>query len=378
MTARRASAVAFAVLLVVTAVAGASALGVVSADHGAEDANYTVEPMSDRSPGATSVKYGQIVVVQAGVDFETLEESKAVYEEGSWASCGAGDAEVFGIDRGNTHDGYETDESLEENTKTFSAGEDVFRVEFYGEEDFGPSTHLNNGDAVVSVAQCIDNPDEPGWYQISGSMTGVTEDGERVTIGGESHYFWICDCEDEAEARETLGPPPSEEGSGSDTDSGSGSDSGSEAGSDTDSGSTSNGTEDAPEETDRETLEDDASSGGGNETDSESGASEAESGSNGTSAAAETEQTTPSDEEGGQSEASVEKASSPATPEETEGDGGAVGGDSAAPSDASASSSNESWESHVVQTPTPGSGDGPGVPAAVAALAVAALLARRL
>jgi PGF-CTERM protein len=217
MKRRWGATVAFVAAVAVVAVAGGVAFGggstgIAAASHGSGDADYTVEPMApeDRQPGATNVKYGQRVVADAGVDLRTLKQTTAVYEEGSWVNCGPDDGEIFGIDRGNTNEGYEVDESLQNNVKRFSAESDVFQVEFYGEDDFGESTYFDDGDAFISVAQCLNNPDEPGWYQISGSTTGVTESGEEKTFGGESHYFYICDCEDDAEARETLGPPPSE------------------------------------------------------------------------------------------------------------------------------------------------------------------------
>jgi PGF-CTERM protein len=185
--------------------------GVATASHDPESADFTVKPLGDRTPGATDVKYGQFVIGEAGTDFETLETLLAVYEEGSFEGCGPSNSETFGIDRGSTYDGQKVDESLESNVKSFSAGENRFEVEFYGEDDFGGSTtHLDDGDEIISVATCYTNPDEPGWYQITGSTMGVTASGERKTIKGESHYFWICDCESEAEAREQLGPPPSE------------------------------------------------------------------------------------------------------------------------------------------------------------------------
>jgi PGF-CTERM protein len=198
-----------AALLLVAVGALALVGGTAAASHGPDKANFTVEPM-DRTPGATNVKYGQTVVGLGDTDLRTLERTTAVYEAGSWANCGSSDGEILGVDRGSTRPGYETDESLKSNVKRFSAGEDVFELEFYGEDDFGASTHLDAGDEFVSVATCIKNPDEPGWYQISGSTTGVTENGERVTFGDESHYFWIGNFENEQEARAELGPPPSE------------------------------------------------------------------------------------------------------------------------------------------------------------------------
>lgn len=340
MTARRvpiSSLVVLAVSLSLLAGGLVAASGVVGADHGEADADFTVEPMDDRSPGATDVKYGQVVVGQAGVDLETLESMEAVYEEGSWAGCGPDDSDVFGVDRGNTHDGYEVDEELQDNTKSFSAGEDVFRIEFYGEDDFGPSTHLDEGDAVVSVAKCIDNPDEPGWYQISGSTTGVTEDGERVTVSGTSHYFWVCDCEDETEAREELGPPPSEDGGtetpatpSGDDDSGDGSGDGSEDGGSTD-GDSGEATSTGGGSTEDSSAEEDASNGGTEDA-------------SGTPEPTET------------MEAMGDADSSGSTQAAANGDGAG------------------SWDSYRVQTPTPGTGDGFGGTVALLAFVGTALV----
>jgi hypothetical protein len=203
MSLERGLVVVLTAALAVTLLTGAAAPdggGGATASYGPEEANYTVVPLSDRSPGAENVKYGQRVVATAGTDLATLEETTATYEAGSWSSRGPSGGETFGVDRGSTLEGYEVDETLQNDVKTFSAGED----------DFGASTYLDDGDEFVSVAECIDNPDEPGWYRISGTTTGVTESGERVTFDSESHYFWICDCENEAEAHERLGPPPSE------------------------------------------------------------------------------------------------------------------------------------------------------------------------
>ena len=164
------------VLLVCAAFAAGS--GTAGASHSAGEANYTVEVLGDPSPGATEVRYGLRVVGRSGADFETLTRTSATYEAGSWARCDATDGETFG-------------------------------VEFNGNGDIGASTYLDDGDEVVSVTGCIDNPDGPGWYRITGTTGGVTADGEEVTFRSVSHYFYICDCEDEA-ARRQLGPSPSE------------------------------------------------------------------------------------------------------------------------------------------------------------------------
>ena len=95
--------------------------------------------------------------------------------------------------------------------KSFSASEDVFESRFYDEDELGESVHLNSEDRVFSVIECPQNPPEAGWHRIdAASVTGRTAGGEVVTYEDPSHWFWICDCRNEAEARDRLGRPPSE------------------------------------------------------------------------------------------------------------------------------------------------------------------------
>lgn len=202
-------------VLVVSLLITVGVVPTASANHGPAETDFTLEPMDppDRRPGADDARVGTIGVSTDNVTtgFETLLEMRAVYSEGSWADCGPGSSEVFGIDRGGDNDRYEVDESLTENVKRFSAGEDTFVTEFYDEDDFGSSTHLNAEDRTISIIECVDNPDQAGWYQIDeASVTGRTADGEVLTYSDPSHYFWICECANEREARAQLGPPPSE------------------------------------------------------------------------------------------------------------------------------------------------------------------------
>lgn len=307
MTGQWGSTVALALLVA----AGTMSVGSVGAAHGPDAAEFTVEPIDDRTPGATNVEYGMRVVGGAGIDFETLRRTRAVFEAGSWASCSPGDAGEFGIDRGSTHEGYRTDEGLQENVKTFSAGEDVFETEYNGEEDFGPSTHLDDGDELVSVAKCPDNPDKPGWYQMTGSSTGITESGERVTYGGDSHYFWICECENDAEAREELGRPPSD--------------------------STPTATPTAAEDTETDSDDGADSTGGADDSTAESGPGSETPPDTATPEAAEAS---------GQSPALTATATATATP-----------------------TVDREWDDVVGRSPTPGGGDGFGVVVSVLALA---------
>ena len=191
------------------------AVGVAGAGHGPEGSNFTYTPLStdDREPGASETRVGQIGQAAAGVDtdFETLLRLRAVWRAGSWEDCGPGSAEAFGIDRGSDNEPYTVDESLTDNVKSFSASEDVFESRFYDEDELGESVHLNSEDRVFSVIECPQNPPEAGWHRIdAASVTGRTAGGEVVTFEDPSHWFWICDCRNEAEARDRLGPPPSE------------------------------------------------------------------------------------------------------------------------------------------------------------------------
>lgn len=320
----------FAVALLTGAV-GPGHGGVAAASHGPEEANYTVVPMSDRSPGADNVRYGQRVVATAGIDLKTLEQTTATYEEGSWSSCGPSDGETFGIDRGNTMSGYQVDESLQSNVKSFSAGEDLFKVDYYGQDDFGSSTYLNQGDEFISVATCIDNPDEPGWYQISGTTSGVSESGERVTFGSESHYFWICNCENQDEAREQLGPPPSEPQS------------------------TPTPTATPTPDSGEASSQDDGS------TDEDTDASENESPQQATATPTST---------------AADEATATATPVSTAAEAGSSGDDDTSAAGGVDMPTGE-WDDHVLQTPT--AAEGPGFGPAVALLGIlgAVLLFRR-
>jgi len=331
---KRGVVVATVALLAFASLAVAAPLGAVDvagASHGPESANFTVEPMSDRSPGAENVRYGQRVVATAGTDLQTLEETTATYEEGSFESCGPSDGETFGIDRGSTHAGYEIDHDLTQNVKSFTARADLLRVEFYDEDDFGSSTYMNDGDEFVSVSTCIDNPDEPGWYRISGTTTGVTERGERVTSSTESHYFWICHCENEAEAREELGPPPSEPQQTT-TPTPTATDDGG-----TDGGESGGGTDDSEQESPKRAT------------------------------------VTPTNPPaGGEANATAESTDGP-----TDGGDDADDG-TAAPTDGGTTTSTGEWDDHVLQTPTAAEGPGFGpAPALVAILAAVGVLRRR-
>lgn len=199
-------------LVVSLLVAAASLSAPVAADHGSKS-NYTVYP-HDRQPGISDASYEQHATAPTTIDY--LDYIGATWKEGGFADCGATNSEVFGIDRGNDDPGRETDHDLTQHVEEFTVTEDEFRADFYEKDDaVGTSTNLDAGDEFVGFTKnCFDNPDEPGWYQIRSSIGGTAPNGSYVEQTDVSHYFAICDCRDEQEARDQLGPPPSE-GSGS-------------------------------------------------------------------------------------------------------------------------------------------------------------------
>ena len=94
-------------------------------------------------------------------------------------------------------------------------------VDSYGEGSLGGEPVSFNAEDQVVAAQneCYEMPGEPGWYQINARINGTGYDGSYVDTADQdagifSHYFYICECGSEEEAREQLGPPPSEEDDG--------------------------------------------------------------------------------------------------------------------------------------------------------------------
>jgi len=136
-------------------------------------------------------------------------------------SCSASQVRAFGIDRGNDDPGTQTDESLLSAYKSISFEKHQITVKFYKEEQLaGGPVGVKTGDQIVARGDnCIQNPSKPGWYQISGKINGSTN-GDTTTDFSQSttsHYIYVCDCESRQEAEEKLGPPPGSDGGGEPT-----------------------------------------------------------------------------------------------------------------------------------------------------------------
>lgn len=206
--------VTVALLFAAVLIAGFASVG--AASHGSP-ANFTVYPQenADRNPDATQATY---VMSSAGADaFETETGLEVVdyywlqSEQADFSACAPDDARVFGIDRGNNNTGTQVDESLLQHMKNYNVGTNRITLDLYGPDDFGGDTiNLYTPDATVAVlGDCVENTGDPGWYQFTGFVNGTTYEGNYEEVRLTSHYFWIGDFENEAEAREELGPPPS-------------------------------------------------------------------------------------------------------------------------------------------------------------------------
>lgn len=191
--------VALLVFLCLAAAAAVLAAPAV-ASHG-DDADFTVQPedpASDRAPGASGATYDMFVEVEESHENLTMIQYRL--PEKAFSDCTADDLREFGIDRGNTHSGLETDEQPPAIYKEFDG--------YYFRYSVNGSFDLSAGDELVaSISNCLYNPEEEGWYQ---GQVYLTDEDDSIRLQTKSHYYWICACEDESEARERLGPPPSE------------------------------------------------------------------------------------------------------------------------------------------------------------------------
>ena len=220
--------VIFSILLVsgilagVTLLGGGSVVDTAAAYHDhPEDASATFLPDSaeDRQPGATETTFN--IWAGQGLDYKAdwlLVESPGL----DWSDCSTGDLTAEGIkwrgqeeyDRPPSGDDTQTrtDESIVQYSKAPDYRSEGIAVNWYDDEDIGgDAPRFNSTDEiVVQYADCFNNPEEPGWYQMNVKYNGTDLDtNERVKIEYKTHYYGICECEDRAEAEEVLGPPPS-------------------------------------------------------------------------------------------------------------------------------------------------------------------------
>ena len=210
-------------------VAGA---GTVAAEHdNGVGANYTVDLPNEKDHypgekgGKASIRHyatgAAAFEKQNAKGLEVLGYIVISSKEIDFSNCGTADTAAFGIDRGGDDPGTQTDEDLLRYREDSFFKQNKIVVDFYDKDDgLGSETvHLNKSDQIVAAQNgCYVMPSEPGWYQINSRINGTTYKGNELDETGiTSHYFYVCECANEKEAREKLGPPPSEGGDATST-----------------------------------------------------------------------------------------------------------------------------------------------------------------
>jgi hypothetical protein len=180
--------------------------------------NYTFR-LANHQPGFTdgAAEHYAVGLTENG----TLHRIKLVSDDFGFSNCEPSDASAFGIDRENDDPGTSTDKSLLTAYKSYTSEEDFIDITYYKEEKLaGKPVEGSVYDQIVAAQNdCYDNPSEPGWYRINGTVTGNVAGGTETDykIRDLSNWVYVCDCTSRAEAEEQLGPPPGQDGS-EDTD----------------------------------------------------------------------------------------------------------------------------------------------------------------
>lgn len=178
--------------------------------------NATIRPL-DHTPGASGVT---LVAFAKGLT-EDIRVFSAVVDAApaNPSACTPQDASVFGIDRGNDDEGTTTDENLLTSYKSYESTDRYIRLKFYRESALAgePVRGTVDDELVVKLDDCLQLPSERGWYRITAKINGSTKFDTQTdyTLYAGTQYIYVCDCESRQAARETLGPPPNEQGGSS-------------------------------------------------------------------------------------------------------------------------------------------------------------------
>ncbi|WP_276258707.1 PGF-CTERM sorting domain-containing protein [Haloglomus litoreum] len=219
--------VATVVVAVLVVAGGAGATGSGSGTNHGTNGDYTVFLPNeiDHYPGDQNRANGSIQHL-AALDgtFEGTPSPKGYEAAGfliignedvDFSQCSTENTAAFGVDRENDDEGTKTDESLLAARENSQFNEHEIVIDFFDQGDLaGEPIAINDVDEVVAVQnECYTQPTEPGWYQINGFLNGTGYNGNQFEVTLDSHYYYVCECGSEQEAREKLGPPPSESGS---------------------------------------------------------------------------------------------------------------------------------------------------------------------
>lgn len=256
---RRLTATLLSTTLVVTIVAAGTLFGAatpaIADKHTFEDAgdyteagNFTIaaRSQSDHYPGDMNKENGSIeyhadlanIIYELGAENGTWANYIIISADWiDYTACSTENTVVFGIDRGGNNSGIKTDEDLIEHQEKVHFRPDGITINFLDWDDFaGDPPYFNPRDDKIVSAQgegsnagpCLTYTSEPGWYTMQGFMNGTeakkgcTTEGDQNCEPPESHeeaggymetrpYFYICECDSEQEARNKLGPPPTED-----------------------------------------------------------------------------------------------------------------------------------------------------------------------
>lgn len=244
---RSGTVTAVSLLVVVGVFAGFA--GTAGGGHGAKLGNYTVTfpeahdqyPRSENPDGTHSTTIHHYAGFTPEL-YETAGTPKGT-EQLRWiwvksqdidfSQCTSTDTRAFGIDRDGDDPGTVTDTDLITYMEASHFNDNSIYVDFYegdelgavdredkggygegqgeGREDGDGNAEVYADDEIIAVQEeCYGMPEEPSWYQIDAGGNGTGFNGQEGTIFQTSHYFYVCTCDNEQEAREELGPPPSE------------------------------------------------------------------------------------------------------------------------------------------------------------------------
>jgi|GEM_PF-867650 len=231
------------VTLFAAAAAPAAAQDSVTRDEAPDKtdaANFTVNLpyATDHYPGDQNEQNGSIEYYAVGS--EAFNEVGA--EEGVWfnyiiidaqwidySACDIPNTKAFGIDRDSNLAGTQFDEDLVQKQRNTNFLDDGIEIKFYDFSDFaGDPPYMAPEDQVVAAqgagsqaGTCLTMTSEPGWYQLQAFLNGTVADNgpdeepsdsaEEKGLRLQSNYIYVCECDNEQQAREQLGPPPNED-----------------------------------------------------------------------------------------------------------------------------------------------------------------------
>lgn len=215
---RRFTAVALPVLLV-AALALGSVAAPAAASHGEPQANFTVGP-GTHDTGAGSVSYELRVeltdTVERSPSFAYPDRIVFLVQGATLDGCassggwfGGGTNYELGVNK-STSDGYQF-QPYTVGSATWDGNAVAFT---FDDDDDGDQPNFRSGDFLeLRLDSCVTNAAEDGWYLGGVNVTGGSRTDRTVTFDRlvPSHYFGVCDgCGSDAEARESMGNPPSE------------------------------------------------------------------------------------------------------------------------------------------------------------------------